>query len=787
MPSLAKNDNNAALLYAPEHRNFPDTNFMKNAYTLLAALLSITSLLANPEEGFPWPPAWQSWQTRVGTVTGLATMDNSEFAVALDHGVAVLSADGEILRQKTLPLGETQGIACVGDFLVLASGGALVVVDRKTLALKANLQASGRIYQVASNADGSRVAVAGYGKEGVVVTMADQTPQKFPVSSCPRGVAWLPSGNGLAFATDTGIETFKLDGTPLQTLSFFGSGRGMNSAKLSVSSDGKWLIATDETGAMEFWPSDLSSKSPVAAYTAGGPWFAAFYAGSPNLPYVGRDVGEMPVAAISVLDWIPCRAAEVTGIVGRPDGTVVFSTWGGGVICWDLAKASATSEVANPLLAPGREHIPLPFGDGVAYFSPSVQRAEGQEGIANSLRFEQNGKALVEYPIPGVCSGSSSLTAKACSDGHAVVVSTGSPAVKVKITMKQLQETPALMALVRTDPGAMVEVQPSVYVVDGKSGEVTPVVETSGISAHYLDVNGDVAAFAGGTGSEWNGLMTMDVRSKKMLRTGTADVRTDSPPKVFAMAADKLAVTARDSKVVHWMTHKQKEIPKSEGSSFRTKLPFNPNGFWTTVAETTVGYDVWTAAASPDGKYLAAATETGIIDLLAWGEAKPIGCFADRGETNSIRNLYWRDNDTLVCENGAVSFTYRVSSDLLRPVAFVKLGGFLGMGSDGKPCVVDARPENPSLSAGGLNNIVARKDGRLVAWLPSISAGLWCELPDRNMAVFYKNGLWVADASTGNIVRGYKAPATDGVAATKDKFFTRCRTGGVLEWIPPQK
>ena len=123
---------------------------MKTTHILLAASLSISNLFASPNQGFPWPPAWQGWQTRVCDpggkelpTTGLAAMKNGELAVALEHGVAVLSSDGKVLRQADLNLGETQGIACAGDNLVLGSGDTLVVVDGKTLAVKSKIPVGG--------------------------------------------------------------------------------------------------------------------------------------------------------------------------------------------------------------------------------------------------------------------------------------------------------------------------------------------------------------------------------------------------------------------------------------------------------------------------------------------------------------------------------------------------------------------------------------------------------------------------------------------------------------------
>ena len=712
-------------------------------------------------------------------------MKDGQIAVALTNGVAVLSPDGKILRQVNVRASEIIGIAIAGDDLVLAASDTLLVVDGKTFDKKASIPLGGRIYQIASNADGSRVAVARYGKTGVFINMADQAPKEFPLSACPRGAAWLPDGNRMAFSTDADVEVFDADGTMKENLSYFGAGRGMNSPKLSTSTDGKWLIAADEAGAMEFWPTNLSTKSPAATYSKGGPWFSAFYASSPTKPYAGHPVGELSDTEVAVLNPIPYPASEVTGITGRPDGTVVFSTWRGDVVCWDLSKVPASNELAKPITEAETRGtgISLRLGQGHAFFSPIVKQTEDHIGNQIVLRFEWKGKALADYAIPGTCAGSSPLTAVTSFDGHAAVVSTGTSPVKALVTMEQLQSTPALARTLDT----MAEIQPSVYIVDGKTGAVSPVEETRGISAYYLSLNGDIASISGGAGSEWSGLMTMDIRSKKMLRTGKADIPTDSPPKVFPMAVDRLAVSARDSHRVQWMTHKQKEIPKSEGPAYRTKLPFKPNGVWSTIATTNVDYDVWTAAASPDGKYLAVLTERDTIDLLAWGEPKPKGCFPAKGASHTIRALYWQDKDTLVCENGASTVTYHVSSDLLCPVAFTQTGGFLGVTPDGKPCFVQAPQENESLQADGYNDIVTKKERHRVAWLPSISPGVWCEVPGCNLAAYSSDGLWVSDAATGNIVRGYNAPRAEGMAATKGKVFTRGGDGSVFEWVLPPR
>ena len=109
------------------------------------------------------------------------------------------------------------------------------------------------------------------------------------------------------------------------------------------------------------------------------------------------------------------------------------------------------------------------------------------------------------------------------------------------------------------------------------------------------------------------------------------------------------------------------------------------------------------------------------------------------------------------------------------------------MTPDGKPCFVQAPQENESLQADGYNDIVTKKERHRVAWLPSISPGVWCEVPGCNLAAYSSDGLWVSDAATGNIVRGYNAPRAEGMAATKGKVFTRGGDGSVFEWVLPPR
>jgi hypothetical protein len=558
----------------------------------------------------------------------------------------------------------------------------------------------------------------------------------------------------------------------------------MNSPKLTTSLDGKWLIATDEGGAMKFWPTSPFTKEPAVTYSKGGPWFSAFFASSPTKPYAGRPIGELSDTKIAILNPIPYPASEVTGIIGRPDGTVVFSTWRGDIVCWNLSKAPASHELARPITKAeaNAEEIPLRFGAGQAYFAPVIKRTEGEGGSQIVLRFVWEGKVLANYAIPGTCASSSPLFAVTNGDGRFVVVSTGSPPAKALVTMEQLRETPALARTLDT----MVEMQPSVYIVDGKTGDVSPVGETRGISTYYPSVKGVVAGFSVSAGSEWSGIATLDIQTKKLLRTGQTDLPSESIPKVFPMAADRVAVTDRDSHRIQWMTHDQKEIPKSEGPAFQTKLPFKPNGAWTTTATTDVNYDVWIASPSPDGTYLAVVTDRDTIDLLAWGEPTPRGCFPAYGSAHNLKTLSWQDSDTLICEDGAGSVTYHVSSDLLRPVASLKTGDFLGVAPDGNPCLVQDPPKSGSLVANGYNHIVTQKDRRRVAWLPSISSDKWCEVPGRNLAAYSREGLWVSDVATGNIIHGYNAPRAEGMAASKERVFTRGGNGSIFEWALPQ-
>ena len=764
---------------------------MKAIFALFTAALGMSQLTASPDQGFPWPPPWQNWQTRVldpdgGPIqtTGVTSMKDGQIAVALTDGVAVLSADGKILRQAKISSGENLAIASTGDDLVLASSDTLLVVDGETLEKKASVPVGGRIYQIASNADGSRVAVARYGKTGILVNMPDLALKEIPLSGYSRGAAWLPDGKGVVFSTEASLEVFDGNGAPMQTLSHSRSGGQMISAKLMVSSDRKWLIAVDEGGEMQFWQTSSLANEPAVTYAKGGPWFSAFFAGSPTRPFAGRPIGKLSDAEIAILHPVPYPASEVTGIIGQPDGTVIFSTWRGDIVSWDLSKAPASSELARPITKAeaNAEAIPLRFGGGQAYFSPVVNRVEGEGGQQIDLQFVWKGKVLANYAIPGTCASSSPLFAVTNGDGRFVVVSTGAPPAKALVTIEQLRETPALARTLDT----MVEMQPSVYIVDGQTGGVSPVGETRGISAYYPSVNGVVAGFSVSAGSEWSGIATLDVQTKMLLRTGQTDLPSASTPKVFPMAADRVAVTDRDSHRIQWMTHNQKEIPKSEGPSFQTKLPFKPNGAWTTTGTTEVNYDIWVASPSPDGTYLAVVTDRETIDLLAWGEPTPTGCFPAYGSAHSLKKLSWQDSDTLVCEDGAGSVTYHVSSDLLRPVAFLKSGNFLGVTPNGKPCLVPDPPPSESLAENGYNHIVTQKDRRRVAWLPSISSDKWCEVPGRNLAAYFMGGLWVSDVATGNIIHGYNAPRAAGMAASKEKVFTRGGTGSVFEWALPQ-
>ncbi len=764
---------------------------MKAIPALIFAALSLSKLSASPAQGFPWPPPWQNWQTRVlGSAgepiqaTGVASMKDGQIAVALTSGVAVLSADGKILRQAKISSGEKLGIARIGDDLVLASNELLLVVDGETLEKKASVPVGGRIYQIASNADGSQVAVARYGKIGVLVNIPDLGLKEIPLSGYSRGAAWLPDGKGVVFSTEDSLEVFDGNGTPMQTLSYSGDGSRMNSPKLTTSSDGKWLIAADENGAMKFWRTSPLTKESAVTYSKGGPWFSAFFASSPTQPFACRPIGELSDANIAILTPIPYPASEVTGIIGQPDGTVIFSTWRGDIVCWNLSKASASSELARPItkVEGNAEEIPLRFGEGQAYFSKVVIRTDSDSGHQIALRFVWKGKELANYLIPGVCASSSPLTAVTNGDGRFVVVSTGSPPAKLLVTMEQLRETPALARTLDT----MVEMQPSVYIVDGKTGAVSPVGETRGISAYHPSMNGVVAGFSASAGSEWNGIATLDLEKKELLRTGQTDLPSSSFFQVFPLTADRVAVTNRDSHRIQWMTHKQKEIPKSEGPPFQTKLPFKPNGAWTTTATTDVNYDVWIASPSPDGTYLAVVTDRDTIDLLAWGEPTPRGCFPADRSAHNLKRLFWQDSDTLVCEDGSGSVTYHVSSDLLLPVASIKSGDFLGVAPDGKPCLVQSPPKSESLSANGYNHIVRKKDRGRVAWLPSISSDKWCEVPERNLAAYSREGLWICDVDTGNIIHGYYAPRAEGMAASKEKVFTRGGNGAVFEWALPK-
>ena len=761
---------------------------MRPILRLLVVALISSNVAASPEEGFPWPPPWQAWQVRVCKqtgepiqTTGVALLKDGQIAVALANGVAVLSPDGKILRQARTSSGENIAIASAGDELILAASDTLLVVDSNTLDTKASIPVGGRIYQISGNTDGSRVAVARFGATGLLVNLGDQTLKELSLSSCPRGAAWLPDGKGVAFATDAAIEVFDADGKWMQTLSYFGNGLRMNSPRLTTSDDGKWLIATDEAGAMQFWSTTFSTEQPVATFSNGGPWFSAFYASSPAKPYAERPTGELSSAEIPVLNPNPYPASEVTGIAGRPDGTVIFSTWRGDIVCWDLAKVPASRKLAKPLWERDRELIPVHFRKARAYFTPIVKEAEGRKSIV--LRFESRGKVLGDYPLPGTCSSSSQVTAASSFDGRAVVVSTGTPPVKALITMEQLRATPALA---RSNPDALFEIQPSVYIVDGKTESVSPVAETRGISAYYLSVNAGVASFSIST-NEWSGIATLDVETKKLLRTGRTDLPAESALKVFPMAGDRVAVTSRDPHLIHWMIHEQKEDPKSVGIALQNNLPFKPNGSWSSVATVSLDSDVRSAAPSPDGRHLAILTERDTLDLLAWGELKPKGCLPASGTSHSGGLLFWQDNDTLVCETESVSTTYKISRDLLKPVAFTEIGRHLGISPDGTPYRVQVPVENASLAANGYNHIVTKKGFRRVAWLPSISSGIWCEVPDRNFAAYSRDGLWVADVATGIICHGYNAPFADGMAATPEKIFTRNPNGAVFEWKLPQR
>ncbi len=210
----------------------------------------------------------------------------------------------------------------------------------------------------------------------------------------------------------------------------------MNSPKLTTTSDGKWLIACTESGAMKFWPTSPLAKEATVTYDKGGPWFSAFFASSPDKPFASRPAKELPEAWISVLNSIPYPASEVTGIIGRPGGTVVFSP-GGDIVCWNLAEAPTSNELARPITKAKADagSVLLRFGTGEAYFSPIAERIESGGGNRIVLRFVWEEKVLADYAITGACESLSQLSAVANDDGRFVVVSTGRPPAKMLVTM----------------------------------------------------------------------------------------------------------------------------------------------------------------------------------------------------------------------------------------------------------------------------------------------------------------------------------------------------------------
>ncbi len=316
--------------------------------------------------------------------------------------------------------------------------------------------------------------------------------------------------------------------------------------------------------------------------------------------------------------------------------------------------------------------------------------------------------------------------------------------------------------------------------------EPTPINETRGITAHHPCLNAGVAGFSA-SAYEWSGLATVDVETKTLSRAGKTDQRPEAIDRIFPFTADHIAGISRDSHCVLWMIHELKEVPGSELPDVRFRLPFKPNGAWKTIATTSLDYDAWGAAPSPDGKHLAVLSPLGTIDILAWGESSPTGCLPTAQNPEAICTLYWKDKDTLIAEYGVGSRTYHLSKDLLRPVTRNQKGDFLGVTEDGKPHLVPARTKNESLMADGYNHVITREGRHRAAWLPGISSDWWCEIPERNLVAYYSNGLWISDVVTGQIVHGFAAPYPNGVAASKENVFTRSQNGSIFRWVLPPR
>ncbi|MET7419403.1 hypothetical protein [Dactylosporangium sp. NPDC005555] len=270
---------------------------------------------------------------------------------------------------------------------------------------------SARAAGIAFNADGSRLATAGFDGTGGSVAVWDtstrQEVARFGEEGMTSALAFSPDGGRVAVGVPGGIAVHDLRTAQRTVL----GGRSAGVASLSFSADGRWLAATDGTGRL--WDLD---GTPVAVDLPGGPVAQLAFAttgtvlaGSaetdgvrlwdvaggtpkplPPLPADGRtawtisapSAGRLAVAdengAVTVWDLgtrLPLRTfqdrgrTETVSVALSADGTMLASAgFNGVIVVRDLTAAAfggATAPVRDLAVSPDGGTVAAAGGDGV--------------------------------------------------------------------------------------------------------------------------------------------------------------------------------------------------------------------------------------------------------------------------------------------------------------------------------------------------------------------------------------------------------------------------------------
>jgi len=810
----------------PIHEGFSST-----IRTLLFAfLLVFNSVQASPTDGEPWPPSWQVYDVAMpetedsGTLspTSILAMkllpSESELVVAMrDRTVAILDvSSGKILR-KSEPLSygiEWMSVAPAKDRIIVGGGNRLVFLTLSDFKSVAEVPLKKRIFQMALSPDGERLAVAQAANEAVVVQVSDPAKKiTWTLPSFGYAVSWLPDNRHCVircheadiYNADSGNRVGQLTGDLVNV-----------DRTYQLSTDGRWFLSCTDN--LNIYQGDLAiwDAAEIIAHIPGDT-NAVCHLSVPGtcIPALLQHipVEKFDFASVKGFDpRKPCALPIITGeaqpdtcAVALPNGRILFAKRNGHLYCWDGTKAmpdrrwaeavplestrrmqrDATSQSPTPRRSVNSGQV-FRFGaaECLAFLTPPNANSEKLESVLEIVVADDPSK-MVQRMVLAPCEN---VEIASSLDGRLIAISIGSPGQMFTAPISEIRKNPGLM---RT----AIKITPAVTIFDTKTNQTftDKIWESQGANQIQFDPMGTRLLCNSRTRDGGENQLLYNIAASRV--EANAPI-TSEQAKTLLLPDGRIVLSSYECVAVYrpvggkWV----EDVKRRDLNAANRRMVASPNGSQLLLYNPNVG-----------GQLLSTTT------LESQGWIFPTLLLS----RISAYNATWSEANRIVARNGEKTEEFRIPQDVVSTIIpslgsdpkVSQDGKWLSLRNGDKTVFVDyangkegvppagtsferawGETLSPKLTSGGYNHILmpdTENPGkkRIFAWLRGVEQDRWLQIPDKNLAAYALNGIWLVEVPSGKVIRHWSAPGVGSFAYNEQTGELVGNTpGAILKW-----